>query len=130
MACDPKERRKILIVEDDPFVCEALTMLLQFEGHTVKTAANGHHALAIFQPGKFDLIITDFVMPAMSGDRLAAEIKALDPRQPVVLATAYAEKLDGPGCSSLPVDQFIAKPFEIQSLRETIARLTPVGFLK
>src|SRR5437870_372298 len=67
---------RILVVDDEPFVCDAVKMMLNFDGHVVETASNGKEALALFEKGKFDLVITDFAMPSMKGDELAAEIKA------------------------------------------------------
>src|SRR5206468_12229838 len=59
----PFPQRRILVVDDEPFVCDALKMMLTFDGHIVETASNGKEALAMFEVGKFDLIITDFAMP-------------------------------------------------------------------
>jgi len=115
-------RRNILVVDDDPLVCETLTMLLEFDGHAVKGATSAHHALALYEPGKFDLVITDFFMPAMNGDKLAAAIKTRDPHQAVIMATAYFEKMQEPGRPRMEVDLFIAKPFEMQSLRDAVNR--------
>src|SRR5439155_5499351 len=80
-------QRRILVVDDEPFVCDAVKMMLTFDGHVVETASNGRDALAIFEVGKFDLVITDFAMPNMKGDELAATIKARSPKQPVVMIT-------------------------------------------
>src|SRR5205809_7329531 len=82
-------KRRILVVDDEPFVCEAVKMMLAFDGHAVETACSGKEALALFENGKFDVVITDFAMPTMKGDELAAAIKARSPTQPVVMITAY-----------------------------------------
>src|SRR5436189_6277296 len=71
--------RRILVVDDEPFVCDAVKMMLTFDGHIVETASNGKDALEMFAKGKFDLVITDFAMPNMKGDELAATIKARAP---------------------------------------------------
>jgi len=84
-------QKRILVVDDEPFVCDAVKMMLNFDGHVVQTASNAKEALAMFEEGKFDLVITDFAMPIMKGDELAAAIKARCPNQPVVMITAYAE---------------------------------------
>jgi CheY-like chemotaxis protein len=125
----PATQRTILVVDDDPLVCETLTLLLQFDGHKVDTAINGDQALALYQPGKFDLVITDFFMPTMTGDKLASAIKIRDPQQPVVMATAYLEKLQGPVQAQMKVDLFIPKPFEIESLRAAISLFRPTDQL-
>src|ERR1700745_1456600 len=90
-------QRRILVVDDEPFVCDAVKMMLNFDGHVVETASNGKEALALFEKGKFDLVITDFAIVSMKADELAAAIKARAPNQPVVMITAYAEMLQPAG---------------------------------
>src|ERR1044071_7299655 len=115
-------RKRILVVDDEPFVCDAVKMILDFDGHIVETANNARDALAMFEEGKFDLVITDFAMPAMKGDELAAAIKARAPKQPVVMITAYAEMLQSSGNPLKGVDWIISKPFLLENLRDAIAR--------
>jgi len=97
-------------------------MMLAFDGHIVETANNGKDALKIFEPGKYDLVITDFSMPGMRGDELAATIKARAPSQPIVMITAYAEVLQTSGNPLVGVDFIISKPFLLENLREAIAK--------
>ena len=117
-------QRRILVVDDEPLVCDAVKMMLNFDGHVVETATNGKEALAIFDEGKFDLVITDFEMPAMKGDEFAAAIKSRSPEQPVVMITAYAEMLHASGNPLPGVDFVISKPFLLENLREAIAKTT------
>src|SRR5712675_2488008 len=116
-------QKRILVVDDEPFVCDAVKMMLNFDGHVVETANNGKEALALFDKGKFDLVITDFAMPNMKGDELAAAIKARAPNQPVVMITAYAEMLQSSGNPLKGVDFVISKPFLLENLREAIAKV-------
>ena len=113
------------MVDDEPFVCDAVKMMLTFDGHIVETANNGKEALQLFEEGKFDLVITDFAMPSMKGDELAAAIKARSPKQPVVMITAYAEMLQSAGNPLTGVDFIISKPFLLENLREAIAKVAP-----
>ena len=117
-------QKRILVVDDEPLVCDAVKMMLEFDGHVVQTATNGKEALALFDKGHFDLVITDFEMPAMKGDELAAAIKARAPKQPVVMITAYAELLQSSGNPMTGVDFVISKPFLLENLREAIAKAT------
>ena len=73
---------------------------------------------------QFDLVITDFEMPVMKGDELAAAIKARTPNQRVVMITAYAEMLQASGNQLAGVDCLISKPFLLENLREAIAKVT------
>jgi len=126
MKAPPFPQRRILVVDDEPFVCDAVKMMLAFDGHSVETASSAKDALALFEKSKFDLVITDFAMPAMKGDELALAIKARNPRQPVVMITAYAEMLQSSGNPLPGVDFIISKPFLLENLREAISRVTPV----
>jgi CheY-like chemotaxis protein len=119
-------QRRILVVDDEPMVCDAVKMMLVFDGHVVETARSAKDALAILDRGKFDLVITDFEMPIMKGDELAAAIKARDPKQPVVMITAYAEMLQAAGNPLKGIDFMISKPFLRENLREAIAKVIPV----
>ncbi len=127
MAVPAFPQRRILVVDDEPFVCDAVKMMLNFDGHVVETANNGKEALALFEEGKFDLVITDFAMPSMKGDELAAAIKARAPKQPIVMITAYAEMLQSSGNPLTGVDFVISKPFLLENLREAIAKAAPVA---
>ncbi len=78
----------------------------------------------MFDRAKFDLVITDFSMPAMKGDELATAIKARDPKLPVVMITAFAEMLQASRTPLRDVDYIISKPFLLENLREAIAKVT------
>jgi CheY-like chemotaxis protein len=116
--------KSILVVDDEPLVCDAVKMMLSFDGHQVQTAASGPEALAMLEKGAFDLVITDFEMPNMKGDELAAAIKARSPKQSVVMITAYAEMLQTSGTGLPGVDCLISKPFLLQNLRDAIAKVS------
>jgi CheY-like chemotaxis protein len=117
----PRPRRKrILLVDDQESVREAISFLLKLDDHTVIEAADGAVALEMFMRGRFDLVITDFDMPKMKGNELAAKIKQAHPTQPILMLTAYAERLRD---SDNPVDVILDKPFQLQDLRQAMAEL-------
>ena len=116
--------KKILVVDDEPMVCEAVKMLLEFDGHQVVTAVNGNEALALFDHGGFDVVITDYTMPGMKGDELALALKARLPAQPVIMLTAHAEMIKTIAVPLKGVDQLVSKPFQFQDLREAIQRVS------
>jgi|SRR5271169_4416744 len=116
--------KKILVVDDEPLVCEAVKMLLEFDGHEVVTADNGREALALFEQNRFDLVITDYKMPGMKGDELALALKARRPGQPVVMLTAHAEMIKTETVPLTGVDQLVSKPFQLVDLREAIQKAT------
>jgi CheY-like chemotaxis protein len=124
MSKPPIKPRRILVVDDEPYVCDAVRMMLAFDGHQVETAGSGKSALALFAKGKYDLIITDYAMPAMKGDELAIAIKSMAPEQPVVLITAYAEMLKSAATPLTGVDHIVSKPFLLEDLRMAIEKAT------
>ena len=124
MAELPSSKMKILVVDDEPMVCEAIRMLLSFDGHEVVPASSGSEALALFELGEFDVVITDYHMPKMKGDELAAALKARRPDQPIIMITAYAEMLKTSAGALTDVDQLISKPFQLVELREAVKKAT------
>ena len=122
MIAKPVCQRNILVVDDEPLVCETIAMLLEFDGHHVDTVASGAAALAAFAPGRFDVVFTDYFMPAMTGGQLATALKALSPSQPVVMVTAFPEKLQARGQPPIDIDMFLGKPLEMEELRQAVVR--------
>jgi two-component system NtrC family response regulator len=116
--------KRILVVDDEPFVCDAVKMMLEFDGHQIETASSGLAALAVLEKASFDLVITDFAMPGMKGNELAAQIRARNPNQPIVMITAYAEMLTANNTPLDSVDSVISKPFLLEDLRAAIAKAT------
>ena len=112
------EAARILVVDDEPSVLDAVKMSLEFYGHTVTTSTSGTGALEAFKSGQFDLVVTDYAMPDMKGDDLAATIKAICPTCPIIMLTAHAEMLDRE--SLKPIACVLSKPFLPQSLNEAI----------
>jgi two-component system cell cycle response regulator CpdR len=100
-------------------VRETLRVLLSMDAHTVVEANNGAEAFALFRAGKFDLVVTDFEMPFVKGNELAARIKKLAPKQPILMLTAYAQRR---GFDN-PVDVVLTKPFDSARLREIMSGL-------
>ena len=125
MTAPAPAQRRILVVDDEPFVCDAVKMMLAFDGHLVETANSGAQALAILERSRFDVVITDFAMPPMKGDELAAAIKARNPKQPVVMITAYAEMLQASSNPLPGIDFMISKPFLLENLREALMKVVP-----
>ncbi len=112
--------RRILLVEDDQAARDSLKLLLQIDRHMVREARDTVEALELFTHEGFDLVITDYYMPGNSGSDLALAIKRLAPNQPILLLSAFVEKLGGvcPG-----TDAILGKPFSIEDLRGAMARL-------
>jgi CheY-like chemotaxis protein len=123
MAAIDASKLRILVVDDEPSVSNTVKMLLKFDGHEVEATNSGKEALGMFKSGRFDLVFTDFTMPGMNGNQLAAAIKAGAPDQPVIMITAHG----GTFTPSPDVDFVIGKPFRLEHLREAIAKVMPAA---
>jgi two-component system cell cycle sensor histidine kinase/response regulator CckA len=112
--------KRILLVEDDRGARESIKLLLTIDRHAVVDSPNGEEALKQLKSQRFDLAIVDYFMPGMRGSQLALHIREIAPALPIVMITAYLEKLAE---SDKPVDAVIGKPFGIAELRRAIAKL-------
>ncbi|MGY2188959.1 Blue-light-activated protein [compost metagenome] len=111
-------RLNVLVVDDDSLVLTSTCLLLEDLGHHVSIAESGAQALRLIESEQhFDLVITDMAMPQMNGAQLAQAIRILKPTIPIVLATGYAERLEG-FAARLPR---LPKPFTQSNLVEIIA---------
>jgi CheY-like chemotaxis protein len=111
--------KNILLVDDDPLARESIRLLLNIDRHIVTEAANGHEALLLFKAARYDLVITDYFMPGMLGDELAQSIRDIAPRQPILMITAYLEKLAAAGETA---EAMLAKPLSVDELRRAMAK--------
>ena len=111
----------LLLVEDDVFVRRALRRMLQLEGASVIEAADGEQALRVIERDEaqlLDAVLTDLVMPVVSGHELIAVLLECRPALPVVAMSAFDQlPLDFPGVP------FLQKPVGPEDLFETLAPL-------
>jgi CheY-like chemotaxis protein len=112
--------KRILLVEDDRGARDSIKLLLSIDRHHVVEAAEGVEAVRLVKSQPFDLVILDYFMPGMRGSEVALQIKDIAPSLPILMVTAYLEKL---GDADKPVDAVIGKPFDVAELRRTIAKL-------
>jgi PAS domain S-box-containing protein len=103
----PSEQLSVLAVDDDPLVLMNTVLMLEDLGHDVKQANSANEALQLLSEDSFDLLITDYAMPRMTGGELAAIVAEKWPGIRVVLATGYAELPSG---STLSCER-LSKPF-------------------
>lgn len=117
------ESQKILIVDDEPAVRDALRRSLSFEGYETETAADGAEALekaAEHQPG---LIILDVLMPRMDGLTAARRLRAAGQRVPVLMLTARDTVGDRVTGLDAGADDYLVKPFELDELLARVRAL-------
>jgi CheY-like chemotaxis protein len=121
----PTGKERILFVDDEPFQTDMLKHLLGLLGYRVETRNTAVEALALFQqdPQAFDLVITDMVMPEMTGDELAARLLAIRPDLPIILATGYSQNITEVKAKAMGIKAFALKPLVIDELSRLIRRV-------
>lgn len=104
--------RHILVVDDDELVSEYLGALLEAESYDVMVLNEPMAALEYFKahPDYFDLIVTDQIMPGITGVEIAQSILELRPDLPVLLITGYSEKISAENAESFGLSGFFPKP--------------------
>ena len=117
---------KLLIVEDDAGLREALVDTLLLAGYNCSEVDSGEAALIILNQQKFDLVISDIQMGGMSGLRLLQNIKDKYPTLPVLLMTAYATINDAVNAMRDGAIDYLAKPFSPEVLLNQVSRYAPV----
>lgn len=121
---------KILVIDDDPDLVEALKIILETESYQVVSAFDGKEGLKKVKEENPHLIILDLLLPKKDGDILCRELKG-DPRYadiPILVLTAVAEKVDikvfpKHKISSLPADDYVHKPIQPQDLLDRVKKL-------
>jgi DNA-binding response OmpR family regulator len=111
---------KILIIEDEQRVADLLRRGLEELGYLAFVAYDAEMGLRLFRAGEYDLIISDIVLPKMSGFDLVKEIKSQNSRIPIIMLTALGttdDKLEG---FDAGVDDYMVKPFDIRELEARI----------
>ena len=118
---DPK---RILIVDDNKMGLSARRSVLEAVGHTVTTAPSGLEALELFNGGgAFDLVVTDYKMPLMTGVELIAEIRKVSPALPIILISGFTDTL-GLNEANTQADAVLQKSSnEVTTLMRTVHKL-------
>jgi two-component system, OmpR family, alkaline phosphatase synthesis response regulator PhoP len=116
-------RRKILVVEDDRTLRQALTFNLAREGYEAVTAADGENAMAIARAQRLDLILLDVMLPGMSGVEVLRTLRREGVDTPVIILSAKGEEIDRVVGLKVGADDYVAKPF---SRPELLARIEAV----
>ncbi len=114
---------RLLLVEDEPSVTDAVSYSLEQEGFELLTAGDGQTALQRFEDGRPDLVILDLMLPGINGWELLKAFRKQRPGVPVIMLTARAEEADRVAGLEMGADDYVTKPF---SMRELAARVRAV----
>ena len=114
---------RVLVADDSSTMRKIILRSLQAVGvKDVAEAADGSEAIALFEPGKFDLVLTDWNMPGMNGLELLKAIRERDKAIPVIMVTTEAEKARILEAIQAGVTDYLVKPFQQDALREKLEK--------
>ena len=116
---------KVLLAEDEPNLTELLSSAIGDCFDEFIIASNGKEAIEKFNRNRPDIVITDIMMPKMSGLEMAKELKAIDPDLPIIILSAYSETDKLLQAIDLGVIKYFIKPFDPEELIEYIRTITP-----
>jgi DNA-binding response OmpR family regulator len=115
-------KKSVVIIEDEPFIIEALTFLLENEGLVVRSISDGANAIDFIIKSKPNLVILDIMLPNVSGMKILEDIRSMDEisNLPVLMLTAKGQKKDRRAAEEAGVSKFMTKPFDNQELIENV----------
>ena len=119
LVVDPQSKAKILVVDDEPSVCQILETRLRMVGYEVATAADGLAGLKTFGEVNPDLVILDLMLPQLDGYGVCEKLRSRT-SIPILMLSAIDEVSQKIACLQLGADDFMVKPF---SPKELIARI-------
>jgi len=115
---------RILLVDDEPAVMEMGTRLLERLGYKVTSQTDSVKALEIFRsnPDEFDLVMTDYTMPNLTGMDLAMEVLRIRPDMPIMLCTGFSEKITTDSVKGLGM-KLLMKPYGMRQISEAVRKI-------
>lgn len=118
----------ILAVDDESAILEVLSVYLAQDGHALEVTEDGDAAWQRFQSDTWDLVLTDRIMPGMTGDQLTTAIKHVSPRTPIIMITGGTDANSVEEMKKAGVDVIVRKPFTLSSLRAALAEARSMHF--
>jgi two-component system response regulator RegX3 len=113
---------KVLVVEDEQSLREALVFFLEKEGHEVSVALDGEEAIRVFENSGADIILLDLMLPKIDGNQVCKQIRQSS-NVPIIMLTAKDSEIDKIVGLEIGADDYITKPY---STRELLARIKAV----
>jgi len=118
---------KVLIIDNDPLLCETLKFAAEGAGHTVKLAPNGREGIEIFETFAPDVVVTDILMPEKEGMETIVELRRLNPQVPIIAMSGAAPAGNISFlriAQKLGANRTLSKPFAMTDFVATIAAVT------
>lgn len=117
------EKKAVLFVDDEKMVLEVGSLMLQKLGYNVLPASNGHKAVEILKENKVAFVILDMLMPDMNGYEIYHQLKKIQPKIKVLLASGYTGDQSEERLESIGFDGYLQKPFNLKQLSEKIENI-------
>jgi len=117
---------RILVVDDDENLRHVVSDALRRDSHEVQTAADGREGLELFSGGPFDLVITDYAMPAMDGLEMVRDLRTRS-SAPVLVLTVKSEEREKVRLLDAGADDYVVKPFGVSELLARVRALLRRG---
>jgi len=119
----PEMETRILLVEDESNIADALKFNLEQEGYSVTIISNGKIAIEVFEKQRFDLVILDLMLPGANGFDVLESIRIKDETTPVLIVSAKYQDTDKIKGLKIGADDYLTKPFNLEELLLRIQRL-------
>ena len=119
---EEQKGKTILVIEDDPDVLSMIVKHLKHVGFNVVTAKDGMQGLKEVKSGGYDLVVTDIVIPYVSGTGLVTALKESKPHIPVIAITGFGEEPEAVATEK-KADLVLSKPVKMSELKDHIMRL-------
>ncbi|HVO66924.1 MAG TPA: response regulator [Syntrophales bacterium] len=123
MADFKKQRKRVLVVDDEENIRQILKEYLDEFGYEVACAVNGQEAIQIYKNGHFDIILSDLVMRPVNGLELLSEVKKVDPDAVFIMITGYPSIESALEAVKKGAKDYITKPFNIDEIRLKMERV-------
>lgn len=120
---EDSSKRRILIIEDDRHIAEGLKLNLSLQGYEVDIAPNGVAGLQKWKTGQPHLIVLDIMLPGMDGFSVLQSIRLTDERLPILVLSARGSSEDRVKGFTCGVDDYLAKPFNLEEFLLRVERL-------
>jgi PAS domain S-box-containing protein len=121
----PGGTERVMLIDDEPSILEALQQMLKRLGYKVSAIRSSIEALKAFRaaPDEFDLVITDYTMPEMTGADVAKAVMDIRPDISVILSTGFSEQIDERESKAIGIRAFVMKPIVVEEIAQTVRKV-------
>ena len=113
-------RKSILVVDDDPNICEVLATNLKAKGYVVKCAGTGEKAIKMSRDEQFNLALIDIRLPDMQGTELLTQLRGTVPKMMKIIITGYSSIENAVDALNKGADAYVIKPLDMEKVLKTI----------